>query len=286
MRPLLLSNLLNDLAMEPKVKPPHNDDYPFLGSMRGDHRVVVDIGLKDGIETRMAVESGFVVYSFEPVPDHCEESRRALRMRNLTYHDAQLDRQGELLSPLPEPEPGKGICYLFCVAAGAIHEWKTFYQDPTTGFGSSFHDPVAKHWANERSGRENYTYDVQVVPISQYVKTDIYFLKSDTQGHEVEVLKGARELFERHVVRLVGIEFWPKGLISAGQSPTSLMDVLHSYNLLCFDTQEKSTPDEFVHHPENFGNFMEIADGIKVPGRWGWFTDFVCLNTAKIYSHY
>ncbi|KAK3252698.1 hypothetical protein CYMTET_38014 [Cymbomonas tetramitiformis] len=279
--------------MKPKVKPPFNDDYPFLGSMRGDHRVVVDVGLKDGIETRMAVESGFVVYSFEPAPDHCEETRRKLRERNLTYHDVQLDRLGELLSPLPEPEPGKGISYLFCVAAGAEHGWKTFYQDPTmAGYGSSFHDPVAKHWATEidkEPGLKKYIFDVQVVPISQYVKTDVYFLKSDTQGHDVDVLKGARELFERHVVRLVGVEFWPKGLISAGQSPGSLMDVLHSYNLLCFDQAGGSNADkrdELVHHPEDFASFMKTANGIGgIKGRWGWYTDFVCLNIASVYSH-
>eukprot|EP00854_Cymbomonas_tetramitiformis_P030828 gene30828-38630_t len=252
--------------MKPKIQGPVNEDYPFLGSARGDHRAVVDVGLKDGVETRMAVESGFVVYSFEPVPDHCAETRHALEKRNLTYHDVELDRHGNLLNPLPEPEPGKGICYLFCVAAGAAHGWSTFYQDPTTGYGSSFHDPVAKDHAtrvdNQNSSSKKYTLEVQVVPISQFVNTDVYFFKSDTQGHEIDVLKGARELFQRHIVRLVGIEFWPKGLKSAGASPESLMDMLHSLELLCFDRGNQR--DELVHHLEDFTSYMKVALDIPI----------------------
>jgi FkbM family methyltransferase len=49
-------------------------------------------------------------------------------------------------------------------------------------------------------------------------------VKIDTQGSEVEVLRGARKLLEKGPELL--IEWWPKGLIGAGHQPSQLLDEL------------------------------------------------------------
>eukprot|EP00242_Pyramimonas_sp_CCMP2087_P013177 CAMPEP_0198215456 /NCGR_PEP_ID=MMETSP1445-20131203/50017_1 /TAXON_ID=36898 /ORGANISM="Pyramimonas sp., Strain CCMP2087" /LENGTH=351 /DNA_ID=CAMNT_0043891183 /DNA_START=385 /DNA_END=1440 /DNA_ORIENTATION=- len=271
-------------------------DYPFLETSPAAHRVFVDIGLKDGTETLAAAASGYVVYSFEPVKQYCNNTRRELQKRRIDFVDVKLHRDGTMIHPkLPAPKAGRGIVYLFCVAAGARHEWRTFYKD---GYGSSFHDQQAKDNAAQGVKRLNgdgksKAIEVQVVPISDYITESVYFLKMDTQGHEVDVLEGANRLFEAHTVRMVALEFWPKGLQMAGRSPQDIFRILSDkLRFVCFDYDRKYRPlhpEQSAEYDKRYADLEEDAEtrrgGSKQGNRWGWYTDLVCLNNQKAYTY-
>ena len=62
----------------------------------------------------------------------------------MLWRQARLHKDGRLVEPLP-PAPADGvtgICYLFCVAAGAEHSWKNFYVSKRVAHGSSVHDKM------------------------------------------------------------------------------------------------------------------------------------------------
>mmetsp|Transcript_27793 Transcript_27793/g.46509 ORF Transcript_27793/g.46509 Transcript_27793/m.46509 type:complete len:326 (+) Transcript_27793:65-1042(+) len=258
-------------------------EYPFLAlhDHSASHRVIVDIGLKDGQETLAAVTSGYVVYAFEPIPLYCAQVRKALKLRGLEYFDVKLHPDGAMFDiSLPLPKEGHGICYLFCVAAGANHDWKTIYLHE---FGTSFHDETARQLGN--------SIEVQVVPISDYVKVDVFFMKIDSQGHEVDVMRGALDLYNNYVVRMVGMEFWPKGLNMAGQSPKTLLDILaRELKLTCFDLDLSSPlhPEEFTEYEKHIQLRQEAVQERKrrkkSKNTWGWFVELVCVNTNKLYK--
>jgi hypothetical protein len=260
------------------------EDYPFLSMHRhvndtsgfhakgGRQRIVIDIGLKDGQETVDSVKSGFLTYSFEAAPAHCKETYANLVKANLRVHQVKLLADGALAEPLPPPpEDGvTGMCYLFCAAAGAKHSWHTFFYHKYNGFGSSFHD---------KRGEQ---VKVQVVPVQDYIPLDakVAFVKSDTQGHEVQVLMGMQSLFRTGRVRMLGVEFWPKGLFLAGSSPEKLLRLLGRYQMACFSHGEM--PE--LHAQEGYGAVKEMQglyEASVTRNRWGWFNDLVCMRPVN-----
>lgn len=64
-----------------------------------------------------------------------------------------------------------------------------------------------------------------------YMGTDVRpnFVKCDTQGAEIKVLRGATELFNSGWRPLVLLEFWPYGLIHSGDNPMIMIDILDTY---------------------------------------------------------
>ena len=58
------------------------------------------------------------------------------------------------------------------------------------------------------------TVEVQTGCLDDFVK-DVSFIKIDTQGHDISVLRGARELIQRSPKITVCSEFWPEGMREA-----------------------------------------------------------------------
>ena len=89
-----------------------------------------------------------------------------------------------------------------------------------------------------------------------------------------QVLKGARPLFARNQVRMLGVEFWPIGLRKANSSPEELLRYIsYTLGLACFDL---GVTDKF-HNQEGRAYLEEIE---KIPGkpRWGFYNDLVCIK--------
>jgi len=270
-----VSSLLKDLGCGmANMEVPHFLTLPGFGA----NRVMVDVGLNEGKETIAAVKSGFTVYSFEPVEEFVVQVAADLEQEGLDFQRIQLNDQGNLLEPLRAPTKGKGISYLFQVAAGRKHDWMNISVE---GPGTSFVDP------KNRNKKDRPT---QIVPIAEYIKSDVYFFKTDTQGFEMEVLAGARALFLDYSVRLITTELFPQGLQAAGSSSSSLVDFLtNELNLICFSGEPEANGFRNMPagHPEGMDAFLDAIEERQVLqtqdvggryDRWGVFDDLTCLN--------
>ena len=60
---------------------------------------------------------------------------------------------------------------------------------------------------------------------------EVHLLKIDTQGAEVEVLKGADLIIRRSPSIAIHIEYWPYGLEKMGSSSKELLHILEAYEL-------------------------------------------------------
>lgn len=63
-------------------------------------------------------------------------------------------------------------------------------------------------------------------------------LKSDTQGSEARILRGAKGLFDRGWRPAMILEFWPFGLTGSGDDPMALWQDLHSLGYRTFEVSE------------------------------------------------
>jgi len=241
----------------------------FLLQKVDRQKIIVDVGLKDGQETMAAVKSGYIVYAFEPVAEFVADITKKMKMKKLDFHLVKLSETGELRSVLPEPKPGKGIAYIFQAAAGSEPSVKTIYVD---GFSTSLTDPVAKGKGKPQK--------VQMVKISDYVQSDVFFFKVDAQGFDLEVLRGAEDLFRNQVVRLISVELWPKGLSHAGATIDELLEYLMiDLSYRCFDTRVgKGTQ---LGHVETYDGYLQYTNGLfdsTRNARTGFFDDLTCLS--------
>ena len=257
----------------------------------GVGRVMVDIGLHEGKETIAAVKVGFRVFAFEPLPAHVKMVVEGLEIAGLDYQHAKLDDAGKLIEPLREPKQGQGIAYIFTAGAGRAHQVRSFTVD---GPGSSFVDGFFA--ANRTSGKAAPAAEVlsiRIVPVADYVDTDVHYFKADVQGFEMDVLMGALPLFSRRHVRLVTVELFSQGLRGAGSSPAQLLELLtERLGLFCFSSMgDTNRPYHLpAGHPESGSGLLRmIRDSenrferrAERPGghrdRWGFFDDLTCVN--------
>jgi len=69
---------------------------------------------------------------------------------------------------------------------------------------------------------------VEVTTLDSIIKEPVDLIKSDTEGNEIAVLQGARELLKNDV-KLI-IEIWNRGITASGKKPQELFDVLTENN--------------------------------------------------------
>jgi FkbM family methyltransferase len=78
------------------------------------------------------------------------------------------------------------------------------------------------------------TMDVPVVQLDDFVGPEerVAFLKIDTQGHEVQVLKGAKRMLAARTIDLIHVEYSPRLLdanLGGMEKPTALLELLYDY---------------------------------------------------------
>ncbi len=79
------------------------------------------------------------------------------------------------------------------------------------------------------------TSDVALTPREMNGRSlNIRLLKIDAQGHELQILRGAENLFYHRFVKLVMFELWPAGLYQNYATARELLDFFldHDYGLL------------------------------------------------------
>lgn len=108
---------------------------------------------------------------------------------------------------------------------------------------SDYHG-TANLWLNDYNHGDNRLHGdtgvtVPVTTLDSVIGEPIDFMKIDTQGSEVAVLRGARGLIERSPDLVMLIEYWPHGLEMAGSSSADLLGLLDD---LGFEYDHVGTP--------------------------------------------
>ena len=122
---------------------------------------------------------------------------------------------------------------------------------------------------------------------------DILLLKTDTQGYELSVLKGAVELLARRVCFLM-VEFSYGLLGASGTDPLELLHFIYDRGFVCtymaYHTMRKSgtygivkEDPVFTQDSVPFGRFVEslrTLSSSEAAGRSGW-TDLLCVRAHE-----
>ena len=100
----------------------------------------------------------------------------------------------------------------------------------------------------------------------------VNFIKMDIQGSECRALRGMQETLQRREYLRLTVEFWPYGLVRAGDSPQELIRLLEQSGFKLYDIDEKTNSVE----PIEVANLLAAYDSDKQH-----FTNLFCLKQAR-----
>lgn len=235
-----------------------------LKASKGD--VVVDVGLDQGIEFFAALEHGYTVYGFEANPFTLKNLREKCEKKsNCEFIDPK-----KVTLPLPV-KPNWG--YLIGAGAGAEPGEMDMV---VSGPGSSVVEtaPGADSTKVEK---------VQIVRISDYVQTDVFFFKLGVQGFEFSVLQGTKELFQNHKVKTLMMEVYPRGLGHANVNMEEMLNFIwYDLGMFCSTTIGGAARQKFpMDHSNSIKGFASFLQSKTGPVWWGAFDDFFCFNRKQ-----
>lgn len=129
----------------------------------------------------------------------------------------------------------------------------------------------------DTSRQDVYVENVSVVMMDNLVKEPVHIFKSDTQGYELQVLKGSAQVFDDHGVRFAIIEFDPKLLAAFGSATgREVIDFFLNRDYRCFDLLWKGiSGSAHFHEPlfeHNADDFINELRGPKA------YTDIFCMR--------
>ena len=99
------------------------------------------------------------------------------------------------------------------------------------------------------------------------VDQDVHLLKIDTQGNELGVLQGAARLLGANRVNMVELDFWPREMASVGVSAVEVLNLLHGFGFVCFDSSRNQPT-----RPSDYEGFVASFDGAR--------GELLCFNAA------
>ena len=94
--------------------------------MRGSPagKVIIDVGLLDCNSVAIAVERGFLVHGFEPLPSHMKNCRNLLAKES--YFEVPVVNGKVAYHTRPAAPIGRGFAYLYPAALGSVASEATF----------------------------------------------------------------------------------------------------------------------------------------------------------------
>lgn len=175
---------------------------------------IVDIGANVGQFALPLAEKGHMLYSFEPVDSTCQKLKDQVAYEKLeknfhiTCAGIDTKRATQSFGFVGDRDPGSASYSLI---------------DPK--------DPNAHVMSTVRTG-----------PIHDFLKrealTDVLVFKTDTQGNEEAVLRGARELLHASDhPRFLLIEYSKGLLASVGTKPETILEIVYDAGYLCTHLQ-------------------------------------------------
>jgi len=169
---------------------------------------VVDIGANTGYYTVLAgklVGDQGRVYAFEPDPVSFSLLERNVRLNGLT--NVVLEQKAV------SNEPGSIRLYLS-------------------------EDNKGDHRIYQPADEDREAIEIEAVTLDDYFADDprrIDFIKLDTQGAEVAILRGMPRILAANENLRMAVEFWPSGLEQFGYQTDELLEILEQANFRLFD---------------------------------------------------
>lgn len=174
---------------------PHiSGEAEFLSSyLKGGNGILIDVGANRGDYTKLALEcnSNLDVYAFEPHP---------ITFKNLSKF-LGVHKNVTLINKGVSDKPGRLKIYDYADNDGSTH--------------ASIFEGVIKdiHRASRVSAHE-----VEVTSLDNFAEeygiNSIFLLKIDTEGNELNVLKGAGRLLEKKAIKAIHFEFNEMNIVS------------------------------------------------------------------------
>ena len=110
--------------------------------------------------------------------------------------------------------------------------------------------------ANERPSKTIRIAQIDTLIAQTYGNSPIDFIKIDTQGFEYRVLKGMKRTFENNPHVKVVMEFWPWGIVQAGDKPAELLKLIQGYGLKIKRLDEDSA---MIHEISGLNTILSLT---------------------------
>lgn len=216
--------------------------------------VFADVGAKDGVEYLRDVAFMTNVHAFEPNPPEFKK-----------------------LEQLYQQHPFKEI-HLNQLGLGEVNETAAFFVSKHSSMSSVLKPNLnnyKKHFGiysdyqkwEDSITTEHYTH-IDIRTADDYfkeLKTEIDFLKIDTQGSELSVLKGAQRLLDEHKILIIKVE---ASLVAIYENQDLFADIdlflrKHNYTLVDFITYRNDYQPLFTKR-KHHSHFGPCGDAIYV----------------------
>jgi hypothetical protein len=94
------------------------------------------------------------------------------------------------------------------------------------------------------------------------------------------VLKGSKALFQKHKVKTMLMEVYPRGLGHAGVNFDDFLNYIYEdLGMFC-----STAAGGFGNHPNSIKKFSDLLQSNKDAVWWGKFDDVFCFNHQKIWN--
>jgi len=218
-------------------EPTTNGEYLVLNHFLKDDSIVFDVGAAQGEWSRQAFseKKNITIYAFEPIAEHAEELSRQFSSHLMNVYNLALGSKKEVSN------------FYFCPEMSVLS-------------GLHFRSILSEQFSFSSSIRE-----VQVDTIdsiaNQLGLKHIDFLKIDTEGNELAVIRGASIFLQNKAVRVIQFEYGA----CYRDSKTTLREVynlLQAYNYSVF----RITSDGLIYINEwkeelenyNYSNYLAL----------------------------
>ncbi|KAI8812909.1 S-adenosyl-L-methionine-dependent methyltransferase [Cladochytrium replicatum] len=200
-------------------------------------KLVVDVGGNIGSCSLMFGAMGARVVAFEPVEKNFRLFAASIRSN---INAGILNEVGE-----------KSI-RLFPVAVADAESVKTIYSENGNNGNSIIAGSTTENGVDsELEGEDRFSRDsIITVRLSDFVQERVGLLKMDCQGYEPLVLRGMKELIERHGVDQINFEFEPSMARLAGTNVTEILWTLSKSGYTLVRVAENQ-----ILHPSEFASF-------------------------------
>jgi len=202
----------------------------------------IDVGAYDGRDAvEFASAGGHEVHSFEPTPSKGD----AIQGMHDEYN---------------ANNKCKGQIHFHRGATGNETKEMTFYVRG----GGSEQDSFENNFPGESTEVK-----VPVMTLDDVVgDREVLYLKTDTEGHDIDSLKGATKLFAKQRVRMVQSEFIPRIMPGGIEQAMAHLELMTKNGYFCFDCNRNQLHDVRIHpgNPQSdLDKFEEIFVKKKVP---------------------